>query len=154
MSQGQMTTRDACSPVDGPRETTNRRFLYGLAAYAVPTFTIAYLWHLVVFADAYQALDIYRDELIVPFGGVAILIQGSLSAAAYPRLFGDGSLLSNGLRYGLAAGLLSWTFTTLAVAAKFPMNSIATFMLLESAFTAVQFAVVGPLTARVFRRAG
>ena len=130
----------------------NQRFLYGMLAYVVPTFTIAYLWHLVVFAHRYEALAIYRDEVIVPFGFVTILIQGGLFAWAYPRLFGGGSVLADGLRYGVAAGLLSWTFTTLAVAAKFPMTSIADFVLLETSFTALQFAVVGPLTAWTFRR--
>ena len=130
----------------------SRRFLFGALAYVVPTFAIAYLWHLVVFADRYDALAIYRDDVIVPFGFVTILIQGSLFSWAYPRLFVSSSDLSNGVKYGLAAGLLSWTFTTLAVAAKFPMASIAEFIPLESAFTVVQFAVVGPLTAWTFRR--
>ena len=132
----------------------NRRFVMAILAYLVPTFVIAYAWHLVVFADRYHSLAIYRDDLIVPFGFVAILTQAVLFAAAYPRLFGVGSVLSNGMKYGLAAGLLSWTFTTLAVAAKFPMMSIADFIVLESAFTVVQFAVVGPLTAWVYHRSG
>lgn len=132
----------------------NRQFLIATLAYLVPTFVIAYAWHLVVFAQRYHALAIYRDDVIVPFGFVAVLTQAVLAAAAYPRLFGTGPVLSQGLKYGLAAGLLSWTFTTLAVAAKFPMASIADFMVLESAFTVVQFAVVGPLTAWVHRSAG
>ncbi len=130
----------------------NHRFLLASLAYLVPTFVIAYVWHLVVFAERYHALAIYRDDLIVPFGFVAVLTQAILFAAAYPRLFGFGSVLSNGLKYGLAAGLLSWTFTTLAVAAKYPMASIADYMMLETAFTVIQFAVVGPLTAWAHRR--
>ena len=129
----------------------NRRFLTAILAYLVPTFAIAYAWHLVVFADYYHALAIYRDDVIVPLGFAAILTQAVLFAAAYPRLFGVGSVLSNGIRYGLSAGLLSWTYTTLAVAAKFPMTSTVGFIAIESAFTVVQFAVVGPLTAWAYR---
>ena len=129
----------------------NRRFLNATLAYLVPTFVVAYAWHLVIFAERYHALAIYREDLIVPFGFVAVLTQAVLSAAVYPRLFSAGSVLSNGLKYGLGAGLLSWTFTTLAVAAKFPMTSIAHYMTLETAFTVTQFAVVGPLTAWVHR---
>ena len=47
----------------------------------------------------------------------------------------------------MALGLLSWSFTTLAVAAKHPMASISDFFLLETGFTVVQFLVVGPLIA-------
>jgi hypothetical protein len=60
-------------------------------------------------------------------------------------------MLRNGLLFGLAAGLLSWSFTTLAVAAKHPMSSIRDYIVLESAFTLVQFLIVGPLMALAHR---
>jgi hypothetical protein len=53
--------------------------------------------------------------------------------------------------YGLGAGLLSWSFTTLAVAAKHPMASISDYVLLETAFTILQFLIVGPLIALAHR---
>jgi hypothetical protein len=72
----------------------------------------------------------------------------------YPRLFTEpgGPVLRNGLLYGLGIGLLSWSFTTLAVAAKYPMTSITTYLTLETGFTAVQFLIVGPLIALAYRR--
>jgi hypothetical protein len=67
-------------------------------------------------------------------------------------MFDDRSAwLWNGARYGLALAALSWSFTTLAVAAKNVMNSVPTYMLLETGFTLVQFAVVGPLIALAHR---
>jgi hypothetical protein len=50
------------------------------------------------------------------------------------------------LRYGLVGSLLSWSFTTLAVAAKNVMTSVPEFLLIETAFTIAQWAVVAPLT--------
>jgi hypothetical protein len=47
--------------------------------------------------------------------------------------------------------LLSWSFTTLAVAAKHPMASITDYVLLETAFTVLQFLIVGPLIALAYR---
>ncbi len=64
----------------------------------------------------------------------------------------DGSFLKDGLLYGLGAGLLSWSFTTLAVAAKNVMVSVPDYVLLETAFTILQFVVVGPLIALAWRR--
>ena len=43
--------------------------------------------------------------------------------------------------------MLSWSFTTLAVAAKNVMTSVPPYLLIESAFTIVQWAIVGPLMA-------
>jgi hypothetical protein len=47
---------------------------------------------------------------------------------------------------------VSWSYTTLAVAAKNVMTSVPTYMALETGFTLVQFAVVGPLIAFAYRR--
>lgn len=128
-------------------------FWLGLAAYVVPTFPIAYVWHLAVFAPAYRELEIYRSDVIVPFGLASMLIQGAAFSFVYPRLFADRhAILRNGLIYGLAIGLLSWSFTTLAVAAKNVMTSVPAYVMLETGFTLLQFIVVGPLIALAHRK--
>jgi hypothetical protein len=52
-----------------------------------------------------------------------------------------------GLAYAVFGAVLSWSFTTIAVAAKNVMSSVPDYLLIETAFTAVQWAIVGPLTA-------
>ena len=129
------------------------RLWLGIAAYLVPTFPIAFVWHLVLFESQYHSLHIYRADPIIPFGLASMIIQGVILSWAFPRLFAEprGSFLRDGLFYGLGAGLLSWSFTTLAVAAKHPMASISDFVLLETAFTFLQFLIVGPLIALAYR---
>jgi hypothetical protein len=129
-----------------------RNFWLGMAAYVVPTFPIAFAWHLVVFEPQYQALQIYRPDPIIPFGVAAMIIQSVVFSWSFPRVFARSrdSVLKNGLLYGLGIGLLSWSFTTLAFAAKHPMTSISDFAVLESAFTVLQFLIVGPLIALAY----
>jgi hypothetical protein len=124
-----------------------------MAAYFVPTFPIAFVWHLVLFETQYHGLHIYRADPIIPFGLASMIIQGVVFSWVFPRLFAGnrGSILKDGLLYGLGAGLLSWSFTTLAVVAKHPMASISDYVLLETAFTILQFLVVGPLIALAHR---
>jgi hypothetical protein len=133
--------------------TTARSFWLGVAAYLVPTFPIAYAWHLVVFAPAYEALGIYRPDPIIPFGFASMVIQALAFSWAFPRLFpGHGSaILKPGLAYGLGLAILSWSFTTLAVAAKNIMTSVPTYIELETGFTLLQFLIVGPLIALAYR---
>jgi hypothetical protein len=128
-------------------------FWLRLAAYLVPTFPVAYVWHLVLFAPAYDALGIYRPDPIIPFGFASMVIQGIIFSWAYPRLFpGRGStIVRPGLAYGLGLAVLSWSFTTLAVAAKNIMASVPLYAELETAFTLLQFAIVGPLIALAHR---
>lgn len=130
-----------------------RRFWLGMAAYIIPTFPIAFVWHLVLFEPRYHALGIYRADPVIPFGLASMIIQAGIFSWVFPRLFppGRNAILRNGLLFGLVAGLLSWSFTTVAVAAKHPMSSIADYIVLESAFTLVQFSIVGPLMALAHR---
>ena len=136
------------------RPTPVRSFWLGFAAYILPTFPIAFVWHLVLFEQKYHALQIYRDEPVIAFGLGSMIIQGAIFSWLFPRVFvqGSGSFLKDGLLYGLGAGLLSWSFTTLAVAAKHVMASVPDYLLLETAFTILQFSVVGPLIALVYRK--
>jgi hypothetical protein len=129
---------------------------YGLAvlAYVVPTFAIAFVWHLVLFENYYAALQIYRSDIIIPFGFLSMLIQAAIFAWVYNKTFArmNGSWLSRGLLYAAIGAALSWSFTTIAVAAKNIMSSVPDYLLIETAFTIVQWIVVGPLTALVFAR--
>ena len=131
-----------------------RSFWLGLAAYVIPTFPIAFIWHLVLFEQKYHALQIYRGEPVIAFGLGSMIIQGAIFSWLFPRVFapGSGFFLKDGLLYGLGAGLLSWSFTTLAVAAKNVMVSVPDYVLLETAFTILQFAIVGPLIALAYRK--
>jgi hypothetical protein len=124
-----------------------------LLAYLVPTFILGYVWHLKLFAEYYHGLGIYRPDVIIPFGFLSMLLQGAIFAAVYPRVIDTPGTLSGGMRFAAGAALLSWTFTTLAVAAKHPMTSVSGFVAIETGFTVVQFVLVGPLLALAMRLA-
>jgi hypothetical protein len=127
---------------------------YGLAilAYLVPTFILGFVWHLNLFEKYYADLQIYRSDIIIPFGLLSMLIQALLFAWIFDNTFADrgGTWLTRGLTYGALGGILSWSFTTLAVAAKNLMASVPDYLVIETAFTAVQWIIVGPLTAAAF----
>jgi len=50
---------------DVARPTGVRGFWLGFAAYLLPSFPIAFVWHLVLFEQKYHALQIYRDEPVI-----------------------------------------------------------------------------------------
>ena len=129
-----------------------KRFWLAVLAYLLPTFALGFVWHLILFENYYAALQIYRSDIIVPLGLLSMSIQAVLFAWLYGRAFAaqPGGWLGRGLRYALTGALLSWSFTTLAVAAKNLMASVPDYMLIETAFTIVQWIIVGPLTAIAF----
>jgi hypothetical protein len=131
----------------------SKRYALAILAYLVPTFALGFVWHLVLFKDYYESLAIYRTDIIIPLGFASILVQSVLFAWIYDRMFAaasspTGSLL---LKYAPLGAVLSWSFTTLAVGAKNIMSSVPRFVLIETAFTIVQWLMVAPLTILAFR---
>ncbi|MFL5481925.1 MAG: hypothetical protein ACJ8AK_07020 [Gemmatimonadaceae bacterium] len=122
-----------------------KRYPLLVFAYVVPTFLLGFVWHLVVFDSYYKALGIYRENPIIPFGFGSMLIQAALFAWIYPRVVARPESFTDGMKFAAVAAVLSWSFTTLAVAAKQPMTSIPDFMAIETGFTIVQFLLVSPL---------
>jgi hypothetical protein len=132
----------------------SKAFWLGVAAYVLPTFPLGYLWHLVVFAPQYETLQIYRPDVIIPFGLLSMLIQAMILSWLYPKVMPGGTgapWLRNGLLFGLVVGLFAWSLTTVAVAAKNVMTSVPLYLALETAFTVLQYVIVGPLVALAHR---
>ncbi len=129
-----------------------KRFGLAILAYLVPTFALGFVWHLVLFESYYRALQIYRDDVIIPFGFLSMLIQAVAFAWIYAKSFdpGTGDFVPRSLAYGALGALLSWSFTTLAVAAKNVMSSVPHYLLIETGFTIAQWIMVAPLTVLAF----
>ncbi|HEV8549558.1 MAG TPA: hypothetical protein VGQ57_11035 [Polyangiaceae bacterium] len=129
----------------------SKRILAAALCYLVPTFMLGFFWHLVWFKGYYDALAMYRKDVIIPFGLLSMSIQALLFAWLYERSFArrEGPLLARALAYALFGAALSWSFTTIAVAAKNVMSSVRGYLFIESSFTAVQWLLVAPLTAVV-----
>jgi hypothetical protein len=130
-------------------------FWLAVLAYLLPTFPLGYAWHLVTFHEAYERLALYRAQVIIPLGLASMVIQGLFIAWAYPKLFSTRreDWLASAAKFALLFGTLAWSFTTLPVAAKYNMTSVADFLKLETAFTAVQYLVIAPLIALAYRGA-
>ncbi len=130
------------------------RFSLGVLAYLVPTFALGFVWHLVLFEHYYEALAIYRGDIIIPFGFLSMVIQAVIFAWIYAKAFApqNGPFWSCALAYSALGAVLSWSFTTLAASAKNIMASVPNFLLIETAFTIVQWIMVAPLTVLVFRQ--
>lgn len=132
-----------------------KRFVLAFAGYLLPTFPLGYVWHLVLFKSDYHALQLYREEVIIPFGIASMAIQGVLFAWIYPRLFSTrrSDWLQSSIQFFAIFSVLAWSFTTLPVAAKYQMASISSFLILETSFTVIHFLFVSPLIALAYRDA-
>jgi hypothetical protein len=129
-----------------------KRIALGALCYLIPTFVLGYIWHLVAFKGYYDALVIYRKDVIIPLGFLSMCIQAVLFAWVYARVFAPRSgAISRAFGYAAFGAALSWSFTTLAVAAKNAMSSVPDYLLIESGYTLGQWLLVAPLTVLLLR---
>lgn len=128
-------------------------FWLAFASYVLPTFPLGYFWHLKTFKPRYDRLGIYRPDVLIPVGLSSMVIQGLFFAWAYPLLFSTAAAdwATSAVQAFLAFGVMAWSFIVLPVAAKFRMTSVSEFVRLETAFTALQFAIACPLIALAWR---
>lgn len=120
--------------------------------YLLVVFPLAFVWHLVLFAETYQTLGYFgREEPIVAFGFGAVLLQGALLGCIYPFLCRGCGLLSGAVRLALVMGGYHWTMHVLAAAAKYEIAPLPTWFALESAYLAIQFFLGGLVIAFIHR---
>jgi hypothetical protein len=126
--------------------------ILAILAYVLPTFPLGYLWHLTVFADYYKSLNVYREDILIPFGIGSMLVQGFIWSVIYERLFSGESILRGAAKFAVLACPLAWSFLVIAVAAKHHMSSVSGYVQIETAFVLVHYAIVSPLIAAVYAR--
>jgi hypothetical protein len=129
-----------------------KKRVLAILVYVLPTFPLGYLWHLTILADYYKNLHVYREDIIIPFGILAMLVQGVIWSIVYERLFAGEPILKGAVRFASLACPLTWSYMVIAAGAKHQMSSVSGFVLIESAFVLVHFAIVSPLIATVYAR--
>ena len=127
-----------------------RQFWLAVAAYILPTFPLGYFWHLVVFKSTYDALQVYRADIVIPFGILSMIVQGCIWAYLYSRLFAAETVLAGAARFMGLAAPLAWSFLVIAVSAKHQMASVSGYVLIETAFIVVHYLIVSPLIALAY----
>lgn len=132
--------------------TQMKKRFFAVLAYMLPTFPLGFFWHLTIFADYYKSLHVYRDDIVIPFGIVSMLIQGVIWTIVYERLFAGESVVKGALKFAALACPLAWSFMVLAVSAKHIMSSVSGYLLIETAFVLLHYAIVSPLIAAVYAR--
>jgi hypothetical protein len=128
-------------------------FVLATLGYLVPTFILGFTWHFWIFPGAYEALGIYnRAEPIIPLGLLSMAIQALVMAYLFPFFLRDRSSVTRGVAFGLIMGAFLFSVSTLANAAKIVVANMATWLLLQASFHAVQFVIAGALIGLAYGR--
>ena len=126
-------------------------FVASAVAVLVVLFGFAATWHLVVFKDLYTQLAIFtRAEPLIPLGILSMALQAIVFAWLFPIFTAGKPPLVAGLTFGLVMGVLMGSIGALAEAGKQNVTSLPTFLVLESAFYLIQYALLGLVLGAVY----
>ena len=124
----------------------------GTIGYTVSTFTLAVVWHVVLFEERYIAIGYFDGEPNFALGLVSIFIQGATLSALFPLVRLRGSAIARGLKYSAVLGVFFWTSHVLAFLAKVTSGSAAQFTAMETVYLALQFGLFGLIIGLIHRR--
>ena len=121
-----------------------KKFLLAILGYILVAFICGASWHLVLFKNVYDDLNVYtRKEPIIPLGIISMLIQGIILAYIYP-LFQKGiSPIREGWKFGLLIAAFLGSVAVFAEAAHQEITSLSTWLILESIYYVIQFSIAG-----------
>jgi hypothetical protein len=124
----------------------------GTIAFAIVSFPLAVVWHVVLFEQIYQRFGYFDGEPNYGLGLLTIAAQGAILSFAYPYLSIAGNGLARGLKFGIAGGALIWTTHVLAFVAKQAVPDAWLFVAMETVYLLLQFGIFGMLIGLIFRK--
>lgn len=127
------------------------RVALGTVAYTVSTFTLAVVWHVLLFEDQYIRFGYFEGEPSFTLGFITILVQGALLSLLFPLFKVAGSAISRGLKFALLIGAFFWTSHVLAFIAKQTIQDAPQFIAMETVYLGLQFGLFGVLIGLIYR---
>ena len=128
-----------------------KKLILGAAAYTVCTFSLAVVWHVLLFKERYESFGYFEGEPNFLVGLLTIGLQGILLSTLFPMLKPAGSSLHQGLKFSLIVGAFFWTSHVLAFVAKQEVPGVSTFIWMESVYLLFQFALFGLVLGAIHR---
>ena len=127
------------------------KLIIGTAAYTICTFSLAVVWHVLLFRERYESFGYFEGEPDFLVGLLTIVLQGILLCALFPMLKAEGSSFRRGFKFAFITGAFFWTSHVLAFVAKQEVPGASAFIWMETLYLLLQFGVFGLIIGIIHR---
>ena len=127
------------------------KLVMGTAAYSICTFSLAVVWHVLLFEERYESFGYFEGEPNFLVGLLTIVLQGILLCALFPMLKAEGSSFRRGFKFAFITGAFFWTSHVLAFVAKQEVPGASAFIWMETLYLLLQFGVFGLIIGIIHR---
>lgn len=125
------------------------QIILGALSYIIPTFALAYFWHLKWFKELYEKWDYAGGDPNIPLGFLTIVIQGIVLSALYAWAPIEHTLLAAAVLFIGTLAILHWSVHVVAAMAKGPKMRNWHFFGLETFYLVLQFGIFATLISSV-----
>lgn len=122
------------------------------AAYVVVTCVVQGASHFVFAARHYATVSYLRDEPVIALGVLSMLVQGAILGNLYRLTAPERRSIRTAVGLSLTMGAFLASYIALAEAGKYQVPSTPSWIAVEVASAAVQFALNGVTLHFVFAR--
>ena len=130
---------------------TTKRIILGTIAYTIGTFSLAVIWHVLLFEARYKSFGYFEGEPSFVVGFVTILVQGVILSVLFPMVKLTGTGVARGIKFSFLIGAFFWTSHVLAFIAKQTIQDVGHFIAMETLYLALQFGLFGLLIGTIYR---
>ena len=131
------------------------KILLGVTVYVVFTFILAFSWNMLLFRELYLSLASFslRGAPIMQLGLISVLVEGVALSLLFSKYYkGVKKPLTEGMILGLLVGAFSIGYASLVVPAKFIIDPIWQYSVLELGFGIIHFGFAGIILGYIFNR--
>ena len=128
-----------------------KKYIFATLAFIIVGFLMAFVWHLVIFKEIYDALHIYSIEPIIALGFISFILEGLAFVYIFQFFRRGKKPLQEGFIFGLVVyGVIMGGVGVLAEGAKHATTSLSTWLIIESAFYIITGAILGAIVGLIY----
>jgi hypothetical protein len=125
-----------------------RNFIFGTLSYIVASFLVQAISHFAINADHYASISFMREEPLMYFGLITMLLQGIILTTIYLKWANGNFTVKQGLFFSWLIGVFFVTYPALVEADKYNVENIMQWVMVEGSAGAVQFTLFGLLLGK------
>jgi len=123
--------------------------IFGTLAYIVPTFILAYFWHLQLFKKQYEIWDYTSGNPSPLLGLTSIIVQGIIISVLYAWAPIEHASLKTAILFIGAIALFHWSIHVVAAMAKNPKIRNIKYLIVETFYLIIQFGIYAILMSTI-----
>ena len=130
---------------------TTRNLILGTLSYIGASFLAQAVSHFAINANHYASISFMREEPLMYFGLITMLVQGIILTTIYLKWANGNFSVKQGIFFAWLIGIFFVTYPALVEADKYNVENIMEWVLVEASAGAVQFTLFGLLLGKLVK---